>query len=78
MTINDEEFDRLLQRRELTPPEGFSTTLMEKIVVEVSSVKQPHSIQSVLQWLLLGVGGVIGMMQSLYFLFGIWIATAAI
>lgn len=77
MTAIDDDLDRLLKQRELASPETFSADVMSLVSAEAVNPDRRHSILSALQWIAFGLGGVFGMSQSLYFLFGIWVATAA-
>ena len=76
MTPFDEEIDRLLKQRELNPPEDFHASLMSQVHTETARIENSTQSSSFLQWIALGVGGIFGMVQSIYFLFGIWFATA--
>jgi len=77
MSNNDDELDALLKLKELDVPADFTKTVMTSIQQEVAIEQKPdHSLSDVLQWLALALGGVYGMAQSLYFLFGIWFVTA--
>ncbi len=77
MSNNDDELDALLKLKELDVPAEFTKTVMTSIQQEVAIEQKPdHSLSDVLQWLALALGGVYGMAQSLYFLFGIWFVTA--
>ena len=77
MSNNDDELDALLKLKELDVPAEFTKTVMTSVQQEVAIEQKPdHSLSDVLQWLALALGGVYGMAQSLYFLFGIWFVTA--
>lgn len=76
MTTSDDDIDRLLKQREIAPPDNFSARVMSLVSAEAESPVMRPSVQSALQWVALGLGGVYGMGQSLYFLLGIWVATA--
>ncbi len=77
MSNNDDELDALLKLKELDVPAEFTKTVMTSIQQEVAIEQKPdHSLSDVLQWLALALGGVYGLAQSLYFLFGIWFVTA--
>ncbi len=76
MTNDDDEIDRLLKQREIAPPDNFSACVMSLVSADFESPVERPSIQSALQWVALGLGGVYGMGQTLYFLLGIWVATA--
>ena len=77
MSKNDDELDALLKLKELDVPAEFTKTVMTSVQQEVAIEQKPdHSLSDVLQWLALALGGVYGMAQSLYFLFGIWFVTA--
>ena len=77
MSKNDDELDALLRLRELDAPAEFTKTVMTSIQQDTAFEHKPElSLSDVVQWLALTVGGIYGMAQSLYFLFGIWFVTA--
>ena len=77
MTTNDDDIDALLKHRELDPPVEFTHNLMASIEREIETTNdEKYSLSDVMQWLALGLGGIYGMGQSLYFLLGIWFVTS--
>lgn len=77
MSENDDDLDALLRLRELDVPVEFTKTIMTSIKQESVIERNPErSLSDVMQCLALALGGVYGMVQSLYFLFGIWFVTA--
>lgn len=78
MTTKPNELDTLLELRELNPPFGFKENLMTTIEQDsFAHDKHYFSLSDFMQLIVFTVGGIYGVFQSLYFLFGIWFFTAA-
>lgn len=78
MTTKPDHLDRLMELRELKPPCGFKENLMTTIEQDsFAHDKQYFSLSDFMQLIVFTVGGIYGVFQSLYFLFGIWFFTAA-
>ena len=77
MTLSDEELDRLLSRKSLQPPEEFTQSVLSALIEDTVPASTGFVWQDLAKWVGLGIGGFIGFTQTLYFVLGLWFATAA-